>query len=305
MADIVTTRGGQPVPVSFRGVANTPDDSVDKNLVATFARGYKSFTHLQDSAKGGTVSIVGSGPSLARTYKDLVGDVMACNSAHDFLIEHGVIPKYAMIWDAHPIIAKFLTKPHKGVKYLIASRCDPSVFAALEGYDVTVWHALGGGESLENLLIEHNRMEAMIGGGSAGVTRGMYVLGAMGYTDMHLFGVDCCYDEGETHVTGSVIDQQKLRLRVCGKWFLLAPWMAMQAGDFKTLIPGMQKRCARIVVHGTGLIPYIATFLNCETPDVKVSIFEKARRELHALILLFRDIKNSPQLLGGSNAGIR
>ena len=61
----------------------------------------------------------------------------------------------------------------------------------------------------------------------------------------------------------------------------------------------------RIVVHGTGLIPYVATFMDVETPDIKVSLYEKIRREIHGAILLFLEVKNSPQLLGGSNAGIR
>ena len=57
-------------------------------------------------------------------------------------------------------------------------------------------------------------------------------------------------------------------------------------------------------MHGTGLIPYVATFMGIETPDLKVRWYEKLRREMHALILLYLDLRKSPQLLGGSNAGI-
>ena len=295
----------KPVPVAFRGVTNTSTDDLRSHLVETFERGYeKGFGSLMNSVEGGVVSIVGSGPSLRWTYKDLVGDIWACNSAHDFLIEHGIIPKYMIVWDAHPIIAKFLSKPHKDVHYLVASRCAPGVFEALKGHNVTVWHAMGD-EELESILTKYNRMEPMIGGGAAAVTRSMYVAGAMGYRKMHLFGVDGCYEEESTHVSGSVIDQGKINLRVCGKWFVVAPWMAMQAGDVKTLFPQMQELGIRFVVHGTGLIPYIATFMDVETPDIKVSLYEKLRRKVHAAMLLFTEVKNSPQLLGGSNAGIR
>ena len=302
---INTTKNGKAIPIAFRGITNTSSDDVRSNLVETFERGYKNrFNEMQQSMKGGAVSIVGSGPSLKWTYKDLVGDVIACNSAHDFLIEHGVIPKYAMLWDAHPIIAKFVTKPHKGVKYLVASRCHPSVFKALEGYDVIVWHAAGD-EMLEDVLVKYNRMEPMVGGGNSGVTRSFFIAGFMGYDILHLFGVDCSYEDSNSHANGSVVSQDKIDLRVCGKWFTLAPWMALQAGAFKLLVPQMQGGGAKFVVHGTGLIPYIATFLDCETPDIKVSLYEKIRREIHGAILLFLEVRNSPQLLGGSNAGIR
>jgi len=301
MDSIVSTmQNGKPIPVAFQGVTNATADNVKANLVATFDRGYSQrYDDIIGSIKGGAVSIVGSGPSLRWTYKDLAGDVFACNSAHDFLIEHGIVPKWAMFWDANQIISKFATKPHKGVKYLVASRCHPDVFAALEGYDVTVWHAAGD-PVVEELLNERKIHEAMIGGGCAGVTRALFVAGALGYNVMHLFGVDSCYSEGKTHVNGSVIDQQAMPMRICGKWFTIAPWMALQVGDMNLLVPQMQKNGVRFVVHGHGLIPHVATFMNCETPDIEIRFLEKIRRRIDAVRYVFSEVKNSPQLLGGS-----
>jgi hypothetical protein len=293
---------GQAIkPLHMIGRNNTAEDVIAANLAATFARGYKPLQHLTQYL--GPVSIVGAGPSLSWTYQDIVGDVIACNSAQDFLISRGIIPKYAMVWDAHPVMEGILT-PHKDVTYLIASRCHPSVFEKLKDFEVLVWHALGG-DNVEKLLIEHSRMEPMIAGGSASAMRSVYLAGAMGYTkEMHLFGVDSSYCEDDTHVSGSIVDQKKMQLRVCGKWFTTAPWMAMQAGDAKVIFPRLREMGVRVIVHGTGLLPYCATFLGVETPDIKISLYEKVRREIHALALLFLQIRNS-QLAGGSNAGIR
>ena len=144
---------------------------------------------------------MGAGCSLATTYKDIVGDIISCNSAHDFLIGKGIIPKYAMVWDANPIMASVINNPHKDVHYLIASRCHPSVFEKLKGHKVTVWHALGG-ENVETYLVKHGRREAMIAGGSSGVTRCLFLAGAMGYSkEMHLFGV-CDAGDGKTTAAG-------------------------------------------------------------------------------------------------------
>ena len=283
---------------------NTEDSVREGNIRATLARGYVRFNELMNTATGGTVSIVGSGPSLARTYKDIVGDIMTCNSAHDFLISKGIIPKYAMFWDANPIIAKFAQNPHPDVTYLVASRCHPDLFNALAGHRIIVFHALGG-EPVEESLVSLNLMEPMVAGGSAGVTRATHLAGAMGYTEQHLFGVDSSYEEDATHVQESVIDQRKMRLRVCGKWFITAPWMALQVFDFKILGPHLQQMGVKLIVHGTGMFPYAASFLKgIETPDIHVGIAEKIKRAIHGAIVLFLEVKKSPQLLGGSNAGV-
>lgn len=282
------------------GRNNVPNDIIEANLKATFARGYKPFAIGTPMDR--PVAIVGAGPSLAMTYQDIKQDIIACNSAHDFLISKGVIPKYGMLWDASPIIA-MVFNPHKDVTYLVGSRCHPDVFAKLEGHHVLVFHVLGD-EMIAEMLYENHRMEPMIGGGSSSCTRATYVAAALGYRgDMHIFGIDSSFGEDDTHVSGSVVSQNRMKIRVCGKWFLTAPWMAMQCGDFKLLVPNLKALGYRLIVHGTGLIPYCATFLGVETPDIKIGWLEKIRREIHASILLFRAIKNSPQLLGGSNAG--
>lgn len=282
---------------------NTAEDIVHQNLEATFARGYTPFVAAQKQTEK-PVSIVGAGSSLASTYKDIVGDVIACNSAQDFLIGKDIIPKYTMLWDANPILGRVITRPHKDVHYLVASRCHPSVFEKLKDCNVTVWHALGG-ENVEKYLIERNRNEPMIAGGSSGVTRALFLAGSMGYTkEMHLFGVCDASDGKTTHIMGSVAKQTFIDLRCCGKWWKVAPWMAMQAADFKILAPLMRGNGVRLVVHGQGFLPYTATFLGIETPDIKIGFYEKnIRRPIHSVLALYDSLRSTP-LHGGSYAGI-
>lgn len=284
------------------GVNNTSDEVVSANIAATMERGYKAFAVRTDGE--GPVSIVGAGPSLRTTYRDIIGDVMACNSAHDFLVSKGVIPKYAMLWDAHPIMEKVIT-PHPGVQYLIASRCHPHLFEKLKGFDVTVWHALGDDGKIEKAVNENGRQhEPLVAGGCTSVLRATHLAVAMGWREMHLFGVDSSYADNETHVIGSAVEQKQIEIIVCGRKFKVAPWMAMQAGDFKLLAPLLMRNGVKLVVHGTGLLPYTATFFpGIDTPDIKVGWYEKARRDACELALLYATLR-SPQLLGGSHAGI-
>ena len=270
--------------IALRPSSNTAAKVIQSNLQATFARGYFRFNELMNTTNGGAVSIVGSGPSLASTYQDLVGDVIACNSAHDFLIEKGIVPKYAMFWDAHPIIAKFAQKPHPGVIYLVASRCHPDLFKCLEKQRVIVFHAMSE-ESVQEMLERTGRMEPIVQGGSTGVTRASFVAGAIGYREMHWFGVDSCYSGEETHVGGHKSDE-RMKLKVCGKDFVIAPWMALQAGDFKVIAPILKRSGIDLTVHGTGMIPYLATFEGIKTPDIPIGMKERLWRKVEFVRML-------------------
>jgi len=287
------------VPLVMVGVNNTTDDIISGNLVDTFNRAYTPMQYSEQS-NGKPVSVVGAGSSLSWSYKDIVGDVIACNSAHDFLISKGVIPKYAMIWDAHPIMKDIIKTPHKDVIYLVASRCHSSVFEKLRGYNVQVWHALGG-DGIEGHLQKAGRREPMIAGGSSSVMRAIYVAATLGYrTEMHLFGVCDENDGKQTHVIGSLVEQKFMKIRICGRWFNTTSWIAMQAGDAKAIFPILQQLGIRLIVHGKGLLPYCATFMKgVETPDIKVTLYEKLRRELHALILLYLEFRKTPNYIGG------
>lgn len=288
-------------PFQMKAQNNLPNEVLAANIEATIKRGY---TVLRPEGCSGPVSIVGAGPSLASTYRDLVGDVMACNSAHDFLIGKGIVPKYAMLWDGSPIMAGML-KPHKGVQYLVASRCHSSVFDMLRGHDVRVWHALGD-DILFEIMKRHGLEEMMIAGGSSSVLRAAYVAGSMGYRQqMHLFGVDSSYSGKKTHVAGSLVAQDKQKMYVGGRWFYAATWMIVQAQDFKNLMPMLKANGIRVTVHGTGLIPHLASFMDIPTPDIRLGWIERnlSRRflSLHSLYMVLR---TSPQLLGGFNARV-
>ncbi len=173
-------------------------ENVERNIRRTLASDYQTFNSLLSVEHEREISVVGFGPSLKRTWKQLKGDVFACNGAHDWLIGQGVIPKFGMFWDAGNMIHKFV-HPHPDVTYLVASRCHESVFEALEGYKVYIWHAAGD-SCLEDLLCEFKRMEPMLSGGTACVTRAMMVVSCMGYRKINLFGADASFDGEHTHV---------------------------------------------------------------------------------------------------------
>ena len=244
-------------PLRFSVEMCETTENINRNIRQTLETDYKPFNSLLSLQHDREISIVGFGPSLKRTYKKLKGDILSCNGAHDWLIERGIIPKYAMFFDASPVITSFV-HPHPDVTYLIASRCHRDVFAALEGYNVYVWHAAGDPD-LEPLLYEHRRMEPMLSGGTAGVSRAMVVVLGMGYTRLNLFGADSSYEDEYTHVKKSIVPEKHMTVWCNGKEFKSTSWLALQVEDFKTLAPLMRDdNGVKFEIYGDGLLPHVA-----------------------------------------------
>lgn len=244
-----------------RSMCETPEN-VLRNVERTLSTSYERFNEHIGSCRG-AISICGSGPSFSSEYVNLVGDVMACNGAHDFLIERGIIPKYAMFFDASPLMEGFIERPHPDVTYLVASRCHETVFRKLEGFKVIVWHSMGD-IGLIKLLEERAICEPAIHGGSAAVGRAMILAYTLGYEEWHLFGTDSSFGDGDSHHIGKTLVDEKM-IDVCpiingerGKWFKSTAWMAGQVEDFIDAAPRMQARGVKITVYGTGLLPEMA-----------------------------------------------
>lgn len=251
-------------------ICATPE-AIRANIAETLGKSYTRFNEYIES-RSGVVSVCGFGPSLARTYKQLEGDVVACNGAHDWLIERGVIPTFGMFYDADPIIADFIT-PHPEVTYLIASRCHPKVFEKVRGYKVVVWH-VEGDKCLHDMLAERRCDEPMVRGGSGAVVRSIVLMHAIGYREIHIHGGDSSYEGEFTHVKKSLVEEKFLE--VCTKTpegeiarrFKTTPQLALQVEDWKMLAPPMSQHLeTRFVVHGDGLLPHIARAMGYEVRD--------------------------------------
>ena len=264
------------VPLFIKGILANTVEQIDANIEAALKRDYIPFNDIIGT-KSGAVAIVGSGPSLKKNWKRLrnfKGDIIACNSAFGFLLDKGITPQYMLCFDADILMLPFM-KAHEKVTYLLASRCPPEAFDIVKDCKIVCWHAAGD-ENLDNLLGKYNRKEPMVLGGSAAVTRALYVAITMGYSMVHMYGVDSSYEGTNTHISQSRTEERRLPVRVNDEVFITSPWLAQQAEDFKILVPLMQKiNRTKIAVHGTGLIPYIARVMDLKTDE---TFFEKIAR---------------------------
>lgn len=270
MADLLNVEGQKNaklrwLPLHMQGVLANSVEDITRNIEHSLEQDYIPFNELVGT-KSGAVAVVGSGPSLKANWqqlRDFDGDIVACNASCQFLLEKGIVPKYMMCFDADPLVMEFFT-PHKDITYLLASRVPPQVYEVLKGCRIVVWHAAGD-EKVRDVLEKRKRMEPMIVGGSAAVTRAMMLVLPIGYDEIHIYGGDSSFANGDTHIRKSTTDERRMAIRCGGRVFEIAPWMTMQIEDLKKLSPLFKALKKKLIFHGDGLLQTVAGELGFKT----------------------------------------
>jgi hypothetical protein len=142
--------------------------------------------------------VVSGGPMLiaedVREHVKAGLKVVAVKNALTPLKNAGIKPWMCILLDPREHVAGFVESPDPEVKWLVASQVNPEATKRLleSGCDVTGYHAaVGAGE--ENLTSKQDY--AIIEGGSATATRGLFVLNHLGFKNFHLYGYDLCYPD--------------------------------------------------------------------------------------------------------------
>jgi uncharacterized Rossmann fold enzyme len=253
------------MPLTMHGVLANSTDDISRNIEHALELDYIPFNELIGT-KSGAVAIVGSGPSLKTNWQELKnfkGDIIACNAACQFLLERGITPTYMFCFDADPLILEFFT-PHKDITYLLASRCPQKAFEIVKDCKVCVWHAAGD-ERIREILETKEINEPMVTGGSAAVTRAMMLAMPIGYKEVHIYGGDSSFAEGETHIRQSTTLEKRMAVKCNGRVFECAPWMTMQVNDLHKLTPIIKHVGVKMHFHGDGLLQHVARNLGFRT----------------------------------------
>ena len=211
-------------------------------------------------AHDGVAVLVASGPSVKtqlasiRRQRERGRPIVAIKDAHDWLIEQGVIPDYAVAIDPRAGRWNCFTRKHPDVKYLVASQCHADMFAHLHGYQVWLWH-----------LCTSNPKEVygpdvwMIGGGATTGLRALNLFYTMGFRRCELYGYDSCLQEGVLRINGDLpkTGEPVVPVTVGTRIFLCNPAMAHQAQTFQPILDVMPD--LHVQSYGDGLISAILT----------------------------------------------
>ncbi len=204
------------------------------------------------------IAVVGFGPSLADTWEEvkLFSHIITCSGAHKFLIERGVIPTWHLDVDPRKHKITLLGTPHLDVEYLIASACHPDLVRYLQSHQATIklWHVFDSQE--EGFRILPHGEWSLTGGCSAGL-RALTMARFLGFTDLHIFGLD-----GSEGKTGKHADAHPNQAKVVQEtvydgvtYRTTAAFLEAARGTFHELD---QMTDVKATFYGDGLVQHMA-----------------------------------------------
>jgi len=214
------------------------------------------------------ICICASGPSLADHIEDIRArqaagwHVAAMNGSHNFLIEKGITPDYMFMVDARPVNLPFLRLANDRTTYVIASQCQPEIFAELEarGCKTMLWqmfHDQGGFDAIcETLGPGHTAISKFAGAYNVGQSC-LTPIWALGYKVWHLFGYDGSMREGERHAftQWQNADEEVHELMFRGEVYAATGTMAHHAETFHDCLRTFRGFGVHAEIIGDGLLP--------------------------------------------------
>lgn len=273
--DVYKIGGFTSLP-EMRGV-NVTHDALLENIRANVGRDLPWFTGF--GPHKGVAAIVGGAPSVRRqgsairAHKRRGARLISVNNAWRVLVDFKLSPDVHVMLDARPENVAFLEGAPADCRYLIASQCHPSLFDALEGRDVVMWHnAFGDNEALNEALAPYrgdgpDQKPCLLvpGGGTVGL-RTLWLAAMSGFRVIHVYGMDSSYEGSDHHAYPQVLNdgERTLEVTMGGRRYVCAPWMARQAEEFRETWNDLRRYGIAVHVHGEGLLPDLARSLWAE-----------------------------------------
>lgn len=194
------------------------------------------------------LNLIANGPSAACLPDDIHdADTMAINGALGLLD-----PTYWIACDPQALVADFLHAPPRQTAYLVASKCHPAVFKALEDLDVRLWHVD------DQEIPDHPTVPVACSATLCALSLAM----RLGYRVIHVYGWDLCFSGLEHHATpnpmSSTPERVALELELGdGKptqhFDTTATWVC-EMKDAEKILPMLSWAGMQITIHGRSLV---------------------------------------------------
>ncbi len=247
---------------------------LEDNIASSIRRGHPQAQ--PSSVKKEVVCLVGGGPSLTDTedeLRQLIFEgalVVTVNGSYNWCIERNIRPSAQVIIDARSFNTRFLEPEVPNCRYYIGSQAHPDVWDAVEGREFAcIFHSVGPpdeeGENTLRKILDTYYMENWVGtgGGTTVTSRALGLMRMLGYIRFHLFGVDCCWLEGQHHAYDQPENHDSFALAKThpddrpdlAREFRVAHWHLKQFEDFLKFI-AVQGDKFLLNVHGDGLLAH-------------------------------------------------
>ena len=219
------------------------------------------------------LTLICYGPSLRETWHQirwLDQSKMTVSGAHDFCVEHDIIPTWHVDIDPREHKPKMLRNPRPETKYLMASCCHPDFWDVLKGYDVQLWHLINGDDNETMSWVHRHHPEGInscIGGGSTVGQRAMNVAAVLGFRKFDVFGMDCSFGDRQHAAKHENPSLRVQRVLYCGKHYMTSPQLLQAAFEMKGFLEGTSD--ADVHFYGEGLMQAMAR--NIRRPHERIT----------------------------------
>lgn len=246
--------------VNANATVNITDEQIKTNIKANVEAGWNLISPYE--AQDVEVLLLGGGPSLndfedeIRQKRNEGAKLITTNGAYHWCLERGITPSAQVVVDGREFNKRFLEPVLPECKYLVASQCDPKAIEHLPKERTFLWHSVADEESLKYIAEIQKTPVWPTPGGSTVMLRALMLLQVLGFFKIHVYGMDSCI--GETHhaYEQKENDSDKeitVKVRTKTKEFVCAPWMALQAREFRQMAQNLDDN-VELAVYGDGLI---------------------------------------------------
>lgn len=218
-----------------------------------------------------TCAIVGAGPSigdsldkLRKIKEDPNAIIMSVNGAHNFLINHGIIPNIHVLFEIDLETVEDSTggEPHKQVYYYVCSHSCRNIFHQLKHYHKVIWHYFDEDPEYQRHIMRLFPGEFMVQGGYMTFFRSLTIATVLGYRNFEIFGCDASF-EGETaHFDGYHNTPSELPMDVLAgtpetnRKFRTLPSLSFMATEFINFCD-INHSGVKMKVHGDNMLRYL------------------------------------------------
>lgn len=189
----VPTKQNTMRPIQVQTRNSIPDENIQRNILQNQAqiKNWIRTCHKTDEE----LVVVSAGPMLiaedVREEVEAGRKIVAVKHALEPLKEAGIKPWACILLDPRDHLCKFVEDADPEILWFVASQVDPQVVKKLLSRNCKVWgyHAAVGAN--EGQFTEM-QPDAIVHGGSATATRGLFVLEKLGFHKFRLYGYDFC-----------------------------------------------------------------------------------------------------------------
>lgn len=210
------------------------------------------------------IVFVSAGPMMIpEDVKEYAGKkkIVAVKHALEPLKKAGIKVWASILLDPRPHVNDFVKDPDPSIIWFVASQVDPAVTKTLLDAGCTVWgyHAsVNAGEA----ELTSKQSYAIISGGSATATRGLFVLNHLGFKNFTLFGYDLCHADKPDLGKRDEFGQAKYMEMTVGfgnplggkKCFWTEAQLIAQFEEINGIIKDGK---LKLSAHGDGMVPFV------------------------------------------------